>query len=1008
MLSLVCVTATLWLSGAVRCQYRIDAWTTDDGLPQNSVTGLTQTLDGYLWLTTNDGLARFDGLRFTVFNKSNTPEITTNRLSGAFGDKTGRLWFQTEDGAVISFQDGQFSVVLKPNEIPTLNRSPFFNDQQGGVIFYGNDRNYRYVDGKFVPLEVAAIPNQSVVVLADRDGGLWFTDENRVYRLKDGEVENYDLSSLSPGMPYRAAYEDRSGAVWLGYSGKPDGTGDTNLLRIKGGRIRSLNFPAFKVWHFAEDAGGNLWMTGYGRGIYRMDRRFVELDDPPSSAIESVALLDGISASSSGVLVPDEEGGMWIGTEKGLVRFAPRIFDVYSVKNGLTEDDVYPIFQDSSDAVWAGVWQNSLVKFTGTDFTTFLKTKDTFYITSLFEDSAKRLWIGSIDTLRYLERGKLVNFTSQAGFSGYAEFSAITQDRDGFLWFGSSHGLSRYAPDGRATVFTSKDGLPDNYVTALLQTKDGVLYVGTRGGLAAIHGDSMNAFRTESGLASNYVRSLYEDAEGVLWIGSYDGGLTRFEDGRFSRFTVDDGLSSNGVFCILEDERGWLWMNSNQGIFRVARQELNDFALGRTKHLTSIAYNKRDGLLNIEGNGGRQPAGIKSRDGRLWFPTAQGIAVVNPEKVAVNPLPPRVLIEEISVDRKPVGRDAGASAVRGQSKSPVTLKPDDNNLEINYTGLSFVNSEQVRFRYRLAGLEDHWNDVGTRRTAYYSYLPPGEYSFQVIAANRDGVWNSNGAELKIRVLPPFYRTTWFVAMCVAFAVLCGWFVYRTRVGRLTNARFAQEAFSRGLINAHETERRRIAAELHDSIGQSLAMIKNRAVFNARSDFDQRTAREAFEEISKQSGEAIGEVREIAYNLRPYLLDRLGLTKAIETLLGNIAETGAIRVESVIDDVDGIFPNETEISIYRVLQESLSNVLKHSDASRSTVLIRRNEHGVSIVVEDDGRGFDPSEHRYGKRPGFGLLGMSERVRLLGGTYTIESEIGGGTIVRIQLNSPNGGK
>jgi ligand-binding sensor domain-containing protein len=326
---------------------------------------------------------------------------------------------------------------------------------------------------------------------------------------------------------------------------------------------------------------------------------------------------------------------MWVGTNKGLVRLTPQIINVFSKQEGLPEENVYPIYEDGGGSIWAGIWQNSLVKYEAGSFKTFLRTADTFYITSLFADRSGRLWVGTIDALRYLDQGRLVTFNEQAGFSGYVEISVISQDRDDNLWFGTNQGLSRYA-GGRATVFTKEDGLPDDYIVALLQASDGKIWVGTRGGLASIEGGKIKLFTTADGLAGNYIRSLYEDADRVLWIGSYDGGLTRLKDGKFTGFTKNEGLSSNGVFCILEDHRGWFWMNSNQGIYRVRHQELNDFADGKIRSLTSIAYNKQDGLLNIEGNGGRQPSGIKSRDGRLWFPTAQGIAVVDPEAAALH------------------------------------------------------------------------------------------------------------------------------------------------------------------------------------------------------------------------------------------------------------------------------------------------------------------------------------------------------------------------------------
>jgi signal transduction histidine kinase/ligand-binding sensor domain-containing protein len=978
----------------------MDTWTTEDGLPQNSVTGLTQTRDGYLWFTTNDGLVRFDGARFKIFNKSNTPELTTNRLVGAFGDKSGRLWFQTEDGGVIFHENGKFSIALKPNEIPPLQRSPFFDDQLGGVIFYSNNKNYHYRDGKFVPFKIEGLSEDSVVILADREGGLWFANGSGVHRVENGEVKSYRLDEFSKGEIYKIAYEDRQGGIWLGYAGETSRPNEMKLLRIKDDRVQSFDFPATPVWHFAEDVKGNLWITVYNKGIYLIDSESAAADEPMNDAIRPVAAIEGISANTSGFLCPDREGGMWIGTEKGLIRLAPRIIHVFSRKDELPEENVYPIYQDAAGIVWAGIWQNSLVKYEDGSFRTFLKTADTFYITSLFEDRDGRFWYGNLGFLRYLERGRPVEFTEQAGFSGVTDFSVISQDRDGNLWFGTDRGLSRYSGGG-AKVYTVNEGLPDNYIVAFLQSRDGKIWVGTRGGIASIENGEIAAYTTEDGLASNYIRSLYEDADGVLWIGSYDGGLTRLKDGRFTRFTMKDGLSSNGVFCILEDDRGWFWMNSNQGIYRVSRRELNDFAENKTKFLTSIAYNKQDGLLNIEGNGGRQPAGIKTRDGKLWFPTAQGIAVVDPRMVTTNPLPPPVIIEEIIIDRNRVDNETYQSAVNN-ANAAITLAPGQNNLEIQYTGLSFINSEQVRFKYKLEGLDENWNEVGTRRTAYYSYLPAGEYAFQVIAANRDGVWNTEGARLKLKVLPPFYRTWWFLTVAIFGGVALTFFAYRRRVGHLKAKAAQREDFARQLIDSQELERGRIAAELHDGLSQSLVIIKNRAMLSLTKPEDHARALEQLKEIADASTYAIDEVKDIIYDLRPIQLDRLGLTGAIEDMIEKVAEANELRLTKNFDDVDNIFPKEFENSIYRIVQESLNNIIKHAAATKFEVHLTGNEVQVELIVKDNGRGFVAQpENNNKQKSGFGLIGIVERAKLLGGVASIESIKDGGTTVLVVL-------
>jgi signal transduction histidine kinase len=311
----------------------------------------------------------------------------------------------------------------------------------------------------------------------------------------------------------------------------------------------------------------------------------------------------------------------------------------------------------------------------------------------------------------------------------------------------------------------------------------------------------------------------------------------------------------------------------------------------------------------------------------------------------------------------------------------------------------------VHFRYRLENLEENWTEAGTRRTAFYPHLAPGEYTFRVIAANSDNVWNETGATLKITVIPPFYRTWVFLLATAALGLFVIYVIYRRRVLQLENARRLQEEFSRRLINANESERRRIAGELHDSIGQSLAMIKNRALLSAESAGDENM-RKQLELITAQATQTIGEVREISYALRPYLLDNLGLTKAVKSLLNNIAETSELMIETELDDVDHIFDSEAEMSIYRIIQESLSNILKHAEASEVQVFLKKSERNLTVLISDDGKGFDihAVEIREAGKGGFGLLGISERVKLLGGTREIESEAGGGTTILIKIPVP----
>jgi signal transduction histidine kinase/ligand-binding sensor domain-containing protein len=976
-------------ASAAQAQYRIDRWTTNEGLPQNSVTSLMQTRDGYLWMTTNDGLVRFDGVRFTVFNRNNSPEFPTNRLSSLFEDQSGRLWFHTEGSAVLFYEKGRFTLALKPNEIPPAPLSAFHHDGAGGVLFHSGGQNYRWQAGKFVPFQLPGLPAGSLIILTDRDGGFWFTDKGCVHLVKDGQVKTYQVAQQGKATTYHAAYQDRNGGIWLFLSQ----TTDEPLVRIKNEQVQRYPFPGSNSWQFIEDLAGNLWFTVYNQGVYRIDASTVAASEPLPNAIRQVVAIPGISSNTSGQLCPDREGGMWLGTEQGLLRLQPQTIRYFNKQDGLPSENVYPLYEDQAGNVWAGIWQNSLVKYAGGRFATVRQAVETYFITTLFEDRQGRLWYGALGKLFYLENGKPVLAGAQVGFPQYTEFSVIVEDKAGNLWFGTSNGLSRYA-DGRATVFTKHDGLPDNYVIALLPTKDGKMLIGTRGGLGVLENGMLHALTEKDGLGSNYIRSLYEDADGVVWIGSYDGGLTRYRDGRFTRYSTQNGLYSNGVFCILEDSQGWFWMNSNQGLHRVRRQELNDFAAGRTRYLTSIGYNK------IEGNGGRQPAGIKTRDGRLWFPTGQGITVVDPATVKTNLLPPPVLIEDISIEREPVGNNLFQSAIRNP-QSAIVLSPAQHNLELRYTGLSYLDSEQVKFRYKLEGLESAWNEVGTRRSAYYSYLPPGQYTFRVSAANRDGVWNPTGATVRIIVQPPFYRTWWFMTACLlgGSALIVGGVRYRVR--QLQARAAAQEAFSRQLIASQENERGRIAAELHDGLSQSLVIIKNRAMLSLIEPADHDRALEQLREIADASTHAIDEVKEIIYDLRPIQLDRLGLTRSIEDVLDNVTGAHGLELSKQLDDVDGVFTKEFENSLYRIVQESLNNIIKHAAATHIEVRLRKHAQQVELLIRDNGKGFVPgaSQQHPTRKGGFGLVGMVERAKLLGGHTRIESTPGSGTTVSV---------
>ncbi len=489
-----------------------------------------------------------------------------------------------------------------------------------------------------------------------------------------------------------------------------------------------------------------------------------------------------------------------------------------------------------------------------------------------------------------------------------------------------------------------RTALASDDVRVIIDGRAGNLWIGGYGGLTSLAQGKFQRWTQADGLPSNTVRCLYEDDDGVLWIGTYDGGLGRLQNGRLTRYTVREGLFNNGVFQILEDSHGYLWMSCNRSISRVSKSDLNDFAAGKRPAVSSIAYGKSDGMRNAECNGGLSPAGIRRRNGELWFPTQDGVAIVDPGRVTVNFRPPPVVIESITVDREPT-----------EVSETVRIPPGRQNLEIQYTAPSLLNSDQIKFKYKMESLDREWVEAGTRRTAYYSHLPAGHYVFKVIAANSDGIWNTEGKSLSVLVMSPFYRTWWFMALALAVAAVAGRLAWQVRVSQLQRAHAAQQAFSRQLIASQETERKRIAAELHDSLGQHLVVIKNLALVSLNNGKSDQAVRSQMEEISTEASHALGEVRGISYNLRPYQLDRLGLTKAIEAIVKQASAASSANFAMTIDGIDGIFPKDSEINFYRIVQEGVNNVLKHSQATEASVDVRREPAKLRLTIHDNGQG-----------------------------------------------------
>jgi ligand-binding sensor domain-containing protein/signal transduction histidine kinase len=975
-------------SSVAMAQYRFDVLNTDNGLPQNSVYSILQTRDGYLWFTTLDGLVRYDGANYFVFNKANSPGINSNRFTRLFEDRDGVLWICTEDGGLTRFFNNTFKTYTTAHGLP---HNWIFNLRQtesGDILIQTYKGLARWHDGQISIITTDLSSFDIILGYAGRSGAVWYRLGSTLRESRKGVTTDYTVPLYNPDdQNYPQLYEDREGRMWIGY----DGPG---LLMLKEGKLTAYTekdgLPRALVTSFYEDRDGALWFGTYGGGLVKYEGgKFI-----------TFTTQHGLPGNSIVTIYEDHEGTLWVGTNaSGLVRLGRQIIKAYTEKDGLHGKSFYPMLEDRAGNLWIGGeglhrLRNGAFTYYPLNITLEARLSGAPFkrVSALYEDADGRLWIGSDENLFSFKDEQFTIETARFGLDSLKTFIyAIHRDRRGAMWFCTGDGLLEYQ-GSQFKRYQIGDGLPNNEVHAMLEDRKGALWFGTYGGLVRLAAGQFTAYTESDGLSSNRVRSLYEDGDGALWVGTYDGGLNRFKDDRFTRYNMSNGLFSNGVFAILEDDASNFWMSSNQGIYRVSRQQLNDFAEGRLSSIHSISYGKADGMHNTECNGGQQPAGLRARDGRLWFPTIDGVVVVEPRAVAFNAQQPPVVIERVLLDREVLPANVA-----------VRITPGQESLEIHYAGLSFIKPEHARFRYRLEGLDTEWVEAGSRRVAFYSHLPAGTYVFRVIAANSDGVWNEQGATIQITVIPPVWRREWFVFLVAASLIATLALLVRARINKLQRARAAQEAFSRQLLASQEQERKRIATGLHDSLGQQLLVIKNWAMIELSVTTQESASHEGLNEISTTASQAIEEVREIIYDLRPYQLDKIGLASTIRFMVEKVAAACQIEFSVETGDIDNLFSYDAEITLYRIVQECVNNIIKHSQATCARVLIERHDRVINLAIEDNGCGFAPDAvgASDARRGGLGLTGMSERVRILGGKHAIESAPGAGTKIFISI-------
>jgi signal transduction histidine kinase/ligand-binding sensor domain-containing protein len=963
-------------------QYKIDVWTTAEGLPQNSVNAILQTRDGYMWLGTYGGLVRFDGISFTPI--SGSEGLPSNRILALCESRDSSLWIGTEGGGLSHYTNG--ALVHYGKEEGLMDDVVYTLCEDRDTILWIGTRTgvqcLRHGKIQSHPFGGQILSASVRSIRYTHTGVLWINSDREVYRIIHGNLDIVLKTDPKTQRVPAFLFEDFDTSVWM--------RGIHGLLHYIDGRIESVTqaqgLSSYYVTAMVRDSNDTYWAGtlngGVCNGYLKPSKKFTNLQFP-----------DGKKNAKIQTCFIDREGNRWIGTDgDGLVRFKDRMIDIIGPKDGLTHQIIEAVFEDSQRTIWVGTNDGGLYHSSKGNTSRFTEKKGfpNESIWSIAEDSQGALWAGSYGGGLYrYQNGKIKNFGTEQGLVDNV-ILALYCDRDGALWIGTDNGGVNIYRDGKFRSLTEKDGLSNLCVRTFLEDRSGAMWIGTRGGLNRYQNGKIKVLTTQNGLSYNVIRSIYEDADSVLWIGTYGGGLNRLKKDTFTNYTTLEGLYDNVVSAILEDDQNNLWMSCNRGIFRVSRKQLNEFAEGRIPQITCIAYGTEHGLISDETNGGFQPAAWRTKDGKLLFPTIKGLAVIPLARVKANTNIPRVHIEKVLVNQ-------AEYALSSQIEIPY----DRQQIEIHYSALNFTDPQYTIFKFWLEGVNVNWIEAKKRRIAYFPNLPSGEYKFHVIAANSDGVWNYEGASIDIVITPPFWETWYFRASAVIILLMIGYAFYYQRNRQKMRRLLEQQQYTHQLLDSMELERKRIASELHDSIGQELLIIKNRASLALRDMKSKRIIKEQLDEISNTATQAIQETREISYNLRPYQIDRLGLTKAIESIINRAAQTAAIVFTTDIDIIDNLIPKGMEIHFYRIIQECMNNILKHSKATTCKIIVKRWHDRLNIDIEDNGIGFNTSEESMQDMQGFGLHGITERVQLLGGKVSIESTPSHGTRVLLTL-------
>lgn len=947
-------------------QYAHRQWSQAEGLPQDTIRALAQSRDGYLWIGTEEGLARFDGIEFTVYTRD-AGQLPNNLVTALWASRDGSVWIGTA-GGLARYHAGRFTIFGAKDGVPSAFITSIHEDSHGTVWVAAGLFLCRYREGKFTRFgQEHGIPAQGVrAAIVDASGRVWVAGFGSIGLFENDRFQETTAGgSLSGGITLCLAL-DSSGELMAG--------GTNGVLLNEGGRRRLLTtadgLPATFVRALVHDRDGSIWI-GTNSGLCRR----------ANGRIDSVS--EGVFRAGEWVwcLYEDRDGNLWVGTNSGLHLFRDQSFAMFGKNEGLPSDQPTTMLAARDGAIWVGFHDGGAGRLAESRYSPVqgLPSNEVF---CLRETSDGEVLVGTRAGLTRVQGGRVIGtYTPSDNVGRHNVFDAM-EVSPGTLWLGTNGGVMEVS-GGKTSNAIAGGPLLNDAVVALLAARDGSRWAGTFGsGLWRWRNGHADLITVEQGLSSNQIRSLAEDEDGTIWIGTAGGGLAFYRENRFWRCSAVNGLPSDNVAHVTDDGSGWLWLATTRGLARVEKVKIKDLVHNPAARLPVVVFGISEGLksMNCAPGWPASSGGGRSRDGRLWFPTVAGLAAVRPERLHTESAPPPAQVVEVRVD----GVDLVPTAF-------ATLPPNSHRVEFRYAAVRLAAPESVRYRYKLEGLDAQWIEAGSRRVANYNTLPSGRYRFVVSASDSRGAAFGETASFSFRRTPHLWETIWFRWLLAAGVALLVWLISRWRI--------LQERHRFSLVLA---ERARLAREIHDTLAQGYVGISSQLeAVSMLLPKDPAQARQYLNLAQKMAHHSLTEARRSVMDLRDQALEGQTLAQAMEQTSRMMTAGRGLTATVQAPPNLPVVPKETEQQLLRIAQEALTNALKHSEATQATIALQREGNNLKLSIVDNGSGFDPNNAFLSAGGHFGLLGMQERAQRAGGTLRLETAPGAGTTIEVTV-------